>query len=162
MAATECDFGTCALSHKEFDVSGSDHNVPQVHNGVSTLDEPSAAWGWHGLSRQAIQISGWISVAFLLAYHFGNHHGHVETIWLFAITALIVVGLLLNLFQPKLNQVRTVTARNKPIDHVEPDWAHDQHTLSGVYADLTDSQLRSLNIDPATVRGRSGNHAIDA
>ena len=96
-------------------MAGKSTIVPEVHNGVSTLDEPSAAWGWHDIGRGPIQIAGWISVLFLLAYNFGNHKGHVETIWLFAIAALIVVGLLIQLFQPKLNQVRTVTARNKPI-----------------------------------------------
>ena len=135
-------------------MAGKSTIVPEVHNGVSTLDEPSAAWGWHDIGRGPIQIAGWISVLFLLAYNFGNHKGHVETIWLFAIAALIVVGLLIELFQPKLNQVRTVTARNKPIGHEEPDWAYLQHTMAGPYAELTDSQIRSLNIEPSTVKNR--------
>lgn len=134
-------------------MAGSHKIVPEVHNGVSTLDEPSAAWGWHDIGRGPIQIAGWISVLFLLGYNFGNHRGHVETIYLFVIAALIAVGLLLQLFQPKLSQVRTVTGRNKAHGHVEPHWTYDQHTLQGSYANLTDSQLRALNIDPATVKG---------
>lgn len=129
-------------------MAGNHTPVPEVHNGVSTLDEPSAAWGWHDIGRGPIQIAGWVSVLFLLAFNFGNHKGNVETAWLLALAALISIGLLIQLFQPKLNQVRTVTARNKPVGHQEPDWAHLQHTLQGPYADLTDSQLRALNIEP--------------
>lgn len=134
-------------------MAGSHEIVPEVYNGVSTLDEPSAGWGWHGLSRNAIQISGWISVLFLLGMNFGNHHGHVETIWLIGLAALIAVGLLLHLFQPTAgSQVRTITGHNKPVGHVEPDWTYLQATVGGPYAELTDSQLRSLNIDPDRVK----------
>lgn len=133
-------------------MAGSSHTIePEIYNGVSTLDEPSAGWGWHDIGRNAIQISGWISVLFLLGFNFGNHHGHVETIWLLTIASLIAIGLLIHLFEPKLNQVRTITARNKPVGHVEPDWAYDQATLSGTWDDLTDAQLRSINIDPSRV-----------
>lgn len=135
-------------------MAGNHTPVPEVHNGVSTLDEPSAAWGWHDIGRGPIQIAGWVSVLFLLAFNFGNHKGNVETAWLLALAALISIGLLIQLFQPKLNQVRTVTARNKPVGHQEPDWAHLQHTLQGPYADLTDSQLRALNIEPSSVQNR--------
>ena len=135
-------------------MAGSHAPVPEVHNGVNTLDEPSAAWGWHDIGRGAIQKAGWVSVLFLLAYNFGNHQGHVETIWLFALAALIAIGLLLQMFEPKLKQVRTVTCHNKPVGHQEPDWAYEQKTLTGPYAELTDSQLRSLNIEPSSVAGR--------
>lgn len=138
---------------KEYDVAGSSHKIePEIYNGVSTLDEPSAAWGWHDIGRNAIQISGWISVLFLLGFNFGNHQGHVETIWLLVLAALIAIGLLIHLFEPKLSQVRTLTARNKPLGHVEPDWNYDQSTLSGTWGELTDNQLRSVNIDPERVR----------
>ncbi|MCF4006395.1 DUF2631 domain-containing protein [Corynebacterium uropygiale] len=133
-------------------MAGSHELKPEIHNGVSTLDEPSAAWGWHGLSRTAIQIAGWISVLVLLAYHFGNHRGHVETIFLVVLAAVIALGLLIHLFQPQGHQVRTVTARNKPVGHQEPEWAYLQATLQGPYAELSDSQLRSLNIEPSRVQ----------
>ena len=84
----------------------------------------------------------------------GNHKGHVEDIFLIACAALCFIGALLIALRPKLNQVRTVTARNKPADYVERDWAADQLNLRGAYADLSDSQLRSFNIDPATVKGQ--------
>lgn len=133
-------------------MAASHERAPEVHNGVSTLDVPSAAWGWSELGRNTIQISGWISVLFLLGFNFGNHDGHVETIWLLVLTVLLIIGLLIHLFEPKLSQVRTLTARNKPVGHKEPEWAYDQKTLSGAYSGLSDSQLRSMNIDPARVQ----------
>lgn len=140
----------------------------EVYNGVSTADVPNAAWGWSALSRTAVQVTGWASVLIMLAFNFGNHEGHVETIWLLALTALLVIGLLLHAFEPSLSNVRTLTSHNKPIGHVEPDWAYDQKTLSGSYSNLTDSQLRALNIDPARVQHLradtkgAGRHSLDA
>ena len=64
---------------------------------------------------------------------------------------LIALGLILQATKPKLHQVRTVTARNQPVGHQEPDWVYDQKTNTGVYAELTDSQLRALNIEPSRV-----------
>ncbi|MCZ9308424.1 DUF2631 domain-containing protein [Corynebacterium uberis] len=132
-------------------MAGSHHIEPEVFNGVSTLDEPSAGWGWHHLSFRAVQLAGWISVLFLLAYNFGNHKGHVETIFLIVFAVVIALGLVLLAFRPKLNQVRTLSAYNKPMGHQEPEWAYLQATLQGPYANLTDSQLRALNIDPERV-----------
>ena len=127
-------------------------SAPQVYNGVSEADVPSAKIGWSALSDRAIQLAGWISVAFLVAYNFGNHQGHVETIWLIALAVLIALALILLATKPKLNQVRTVTSHNKPVGYVERDWTYDQATLSGdVYESLTDSQLRALNIEPSRV-----------
>lgn len=124
-------------------------DAPQVYNGVSEADVPSAKYGWSELTPASIQIAGWISVAFLVAYNFGNHEGHVETIWLISLAVLIALGLILFALRPELSQKRTLTAHNKPEGHVEPDWAHLQKTMTGPYAELTDSQLRALNIDPA-------------
>ncbi|WP_257158445.1 DUF2631 domain-containing protein [Corynebacterium cystitidis] len=123
----------------------------EVYNGVSEQDVPSAKWGWSELSPKTIQIAGWISVIFLVAYHFGNHEGHVETLWLIVIAALIAIGLILFALRPQLSQVRTLTGVNQPVGYQEKDWDYDQKTLSGDYAKLTDSQLRALNIDPARV-----------
>ena len=124
----------------------------KVYDGVSTKDEPSAYWGWHDLGRRPVIISGVVGGLFLLFMLIGNHKGHVEDIFLIACAALCFIGALLIALRPKLNQVRTVTARNKPADYVERDWAADQLNLRGAYADLSDSQLRSFNIDPATVK----------
>ena len=135
----------------------------QVFDGVSTDDVPSAGFGWSRISRSGVQIAGWTSVVFLLAYNFGNHKGHVETVWLIALAVLIALGLVIYALQPKLSQVRTLTARNKPVGHEEPDWAYEQKTVGNVYASLTDDELRALNIEPSRVahlRGVSeGRHA---
>ena len=135
----------------------------QVFDGISTDDVPSAGFGWSRISRSGVQIAGWISVLFLLAYNFGNHKGHVETIWLIALAVVIALGLVLYALQPKLSQVRTLTARNKPVGHQEPDWAYEQKTVHNVYAALTDDELRALNIEPSRIahlRGTSS--AVDA
>lgn len=130
----------------------SSHNkAPEVYDGVSTSDVPSAGFGWSRTPRTGTQIAGWGSVFILLAYNFGNHQGHVETVFLAIFAALIAIGLLIHAFQPKLSQVRTLTGRNKPENHVEPDWMYEQKTLGGEYAELSDAELRALNIDPARV-----------
>lgn len=139
------------LLRRRRNVAASHEIVPEVHKGTSTLDVPSASLGWSELSRTTVQVSGWVSVGILLAYNFGNHTGHVETIWLLVIAAVIALGLLIHLFEPNLSQVRTITGHNKPANHVEPDWDYDQATLSGSYAQLSDSELRALNIDPSRV-----------
>ncbi len=138
----------------------------EVYNGVSTEDVPSAEYGWSKLGRTAIQVSGWFSVFVLLMYNFGNHKGHVETVWLILLAAVIAVGLLIHLFSPTIPQVRTLTDKNQPLGHVEPDWTYDQKTVSGAYADLSDDELRSLNIDPSRVAHlrameSTGKHALN-
>ena len=133
--------------------------APQVFDGVSTEDVPSAGFGWSRISRSGVQIAGWISVLFLLAYNFGNHKGHVETIWLIALAVLIALGLVIYTLQPKLSQVRTLTARNKPVGHQEPDWAYEQKTVHNVYAALTDDELRALNIEPSRLTHLRGTSA---
>lgn len=125
--------------------------VAQVFDGVSTEDVPSAGFGWSRISHTGVQIAGWTSFVILLAYNFGNHHGHVETIWLIALAVLIAVGLIILALSPKLSQVRTLTGHNQPVGYVSPDWVYDQKTASGAYAELTDIQLRALNIDPSRV-----------
>lgn len=124
---------------------------PEIYNGVSTADEPSAAWGWHDLGRKPVVIGAIVGGLFLLFMLVGNHKGHVEDVWLIALAVLMFLGAAIVAFQPKLTQSKRVTAHNKPAGHVEPNWTEDQLNLTGVYADLSDSQLRSLNIDPATV-----------
>lgn len=131
----------------------------QVFDGVSTDDVPSAGFGWSRISRSGVQIAGWISVLFLLAYNFGNHKGHVETIWLIALAVVIALGLVIYALQPKLSQVRTLTARNQPVGHQEPDWAYEQKTVHNVYAALTDDELRALNIEPSRLTHLRGTSA---
>lgn len=117
----------------------------EVYNDVSTDDVPSAAWGWSALSRRAVALSGICGGLFLLGMLFGNHKGNVENIWLIALAVLVFIGTFWVTFQPKLTQRQTITSHNKPVGHVEPDWAADQHALTGVYSNLTREQLLALN-----------------
>ncbi len=136
-----------AHNHGAHAVAHHDHaeKAPAVFNGVSEADVPSARWGWSMLKRGPIIASGLIGGLFLLGFLFGNHHGHVENIWLIALAALTFIGTLLYAFQPKLTQRQTVSARNKPQGHIEPNWAADQRNMTGAYADLTPEQLLALN-----------------
>lgn len=148
---------------KEIDVAANHEKAAEVYNGVSTLDVPNAAWGYSAVTRKWVQIAGWGVVVLLLCLNFGNHKGHVETIWLIALAVLVAVGLILFAFEPKLHQVRTLTGKNQPVGHHEPDWPYDQKTLSGAYSNLTDDELRSLNIEPSRVRSlNSGAHTAFA
>lgn len=66
-----------------------ERNDSLVVNGVDTADVPSAAWGWSGESNKAAKIAGWVVVVFLLVMMIGNHHGHVEDLFLIGFAALI-------------------------------------------------------------------------
>ncbi|MGO1949458.1 MAG: DUF2631 domain-containing protein [Mycobacteriaceae bacterium] len=137
----------------------ADHSTKvEVYNGVSTEDEPSAAWGWHQFPRRATIITGTIGGLFLLGMLFGNHHGNVENIWLVALG----VGTLLGVFlyarhsapgHTPRKSIATVSAHNKPVGHHEPNWAEDQKNLTGVYAELTTADLRAWNLPGEGVDG---------
>ena len=83
------------------------HQVEEVVvDGISSLDEPSVGWGWHGHNRKIGQAAGWFFVVFLLCMLVGNHKGHVEDIWLVAIAVLIAIGLLMNARSRKVDPAR--------------------------------------------------------
>lgn len=124
----------------------------EVYNGVSTDDVPSAAWGWSEIPRSALLLSGVIGGLFLLGMLFGNHVGNVENYVLVVLAVLTLGGTLLVFTGFPGKQVTTVTARNKPADYVAPNWAADQHNLTGEYATLTDDEKRALNIDVDATR----------
>lgn len=124
---------------------------PEIHNGVSTEDEPSAAWGWHQFPRRATIIIGILAGLSMFGMLFGNHHGNVENIWLVATGLVIIVGTMMYArysspsWRPKPPRA-TVTSHNKPLGHEEPDWAENQRNLSGIYSNLTTAELRSWNL----------------
>lgn len=129
------------------DMVASHATKAEVYANVSTDDVPSAAWGWSALSRRAVGIAGLIGGLFLLGMLFGNHKGNVENIWLIVLAVLVFIGTALVTFQPKLTQRQTVTARNKPVGHVERVWTLDQKNMTGPYANLTKEQRLALNMD---------------
>jgi len=63
-------------------------------------DAPSARFGWHGQATKAFYIAGVICALALVAMIIGNHHGHIEDIYLvgFALLLLFFVirGLVMN------------------------------------------------------------------
>jgi hypothetical protein len=72
-------------------------NQPQREEAVvRTGEEPiqherPEQWGWHGEMGKWGRRLVWLPILFLIAYQFGNHRGHVETVWLGVITLLLIV-----------------------------------------------------------------------
>lgn len=65
----------------------------EAANAVSPVDEPSAAWGWHGGFPKGTLISGVFVGLAMFAMLIGNHESHTEDIWLIGIGALILAGI---------------------------------------------------------------------
>ncbi|WP_225723451.1 MULTISPECIES: DUF2631 domain-containing protein [Corynebacterium] len=118
----------------------------EVHNGVSTDDVPSAAWGWSALSTRAMATAGICGGLFLLAMLFGNHHGNVENIYLIVLAVVCFIGTTIMVTGLPGKQSTRLHANNKPVGHIEPNWSADQKNLTGAYADLSDEELLALNI----------------
>lgn len=68
-------------SHEVDHHGGHDH-APVVVNGVSSDDEPSVEWGWHGHYPKVARLAGFAVAAILLIMLWGNHEGSQEDIWL--------------------------------------------------------------------------------
>ncbi|MCV7193886.1 DUF2631 domain-containing protein [Mycolicibacterium brumae] len=60
---------------------------------VDTADVPSAKWGWSKINYRSWHLAGLCAIILLVAFTHGNHHGHVEDIWViaFAILASVVL-----------------------------------------------------------------------
>lgn len=76
-------------------MSDASHTKEIIINGVSSLDEPSVKWGWHGFNRKFASAVGVFFAIFLLLMLFGNHKGHVEDIYLIVLSVLILVAIAL-------------------------------------------------------------------
>jgi hypothetical protein len=130
----------------------ADHGTTvEVFNGVSTEDEPSAAWGWHQFPRKTTIAIGYLGALCLLGMLFGNHRGKIEDIYLVVLAVLVAVGVTIYArksspnWQPHAAR-KTLTSHNQPVGHVEPLWTADQANLTGRYADLTTAELRAWNL----------------
>lgn len=137
----------------------ADHGTKvEVFNGVSTVDEPSAGWGWHQFPRKTTITIGYVAGIAMLGFLFGNHHGKVEDIYIVVIALTIIVGVTLYArksspnWKPKPSRT-TVTAHNKPLGHEEPVWTEQQRDLTGAYAELTTAELRAWNLPGVGVDG---------
>ena len=66
--------------------------APVVVNGVSSEDEPSVEWGWHGHYPKVARTAGFVCAAVCLILIHGNHVGKQEDIWL-VVLAVVFAGL---------------------------------------------------------------------
>jgi hypothetical protein len=72
-------------------------NQPQREEGiVREGEEPiqherPEQWGWHGEMGKWGRRLVILPILALIAFQFGNHRGHVETIWLGCLTLLLIV-----------------------------------------------------------------------
>jgi Protein of unknown function (DUF2631) len=67
----------------------------RASNAVDPVEEPSAAWGWHGSFPRGREIGGWFTViAFVLMAFVGNHVAETERLWLLGISALLIIVLI--------------------------------------------------------------------
>ncbi|MGN0099908.1 DUF2631 domain-containing protein [Dietzia sp. CH92] len=87
-----------------------------VVNGISSVEEPSVAWGWHTHSRKVGVVVGGFFVLFLLAMLFGNHIGRVENIWLVSIAAFLAIWMVLS-----LRPAKDKTLKKSRVYEIAPD-----------------------------------------
>ena len=59
-----------------------------VVNGVSSEQEPSVEWGWHGHYPKLARFAGFAVAAVCLILIHGNHVGKQEDIWLVVIAVV--------------------------------------------------------------------------
>ena len=64
------------------EVAKGDTHHAVVVNGVSSDDEPSVEWGWHGHYPKVARFAGFLVAAICLIMLHGNHVGQEENIWL--------------------------------------------------------------------------------
>lgn len=76
----------------EVEHGGHTSHEAVVVNGVSSDDEPSTAWGWHGHYPKVARFGGFICAAVCLILIHGNHVGKQEDIWL-VFLAVVFAGL---------------------------------------------------------------------
>ncbi|WP_018334801.1 DUF2631 domain-containing protein [Actinomycetospora chiangmaiensis] len=67
------------------DVSKADSHRAVVVRGVSSDDEPSVEWGWHGHYPKTARFAGFVVAAVCLIMLWGNHRGRSEDVWLVVI-----------------------------------------------------------------------------
>jgi hypothetical protein len=67
------------------DVAKGDSHRAVVVNGVSSDEEPSVEWGWHGHYPKVAHFAGFAVAAICLIMLWGNHQGREEDIWLVVI-----------------------------------------------------------------------------
>ena len=97
--------------------SESGHVKEIVRNGISSIDEPSVNWGWHGYSRKFGNAVGVSFAVFMLLMLFGNHIGNVENIYLVTIAIAVFVVMAI---ATKPQPARDSKKRNKIFTPTDP------------------------------------------
>lgn len=78
-------------------MAATDQHPAGAHSTHGAHDpdrEPSADWGWHGGFPRVGKIAGWFTALALFAMLIGNHHSHVEDVYLIGLGSLLVVILI--------------------------------------------------------------------
>lgn len=66
---------------------GDPHEVVVV-NGVSSDEEPSVEWGWHGHYPKVARLAGFVVAAVCLIMLWSNYYNGQDQVWLVAIAVV--------------------------------------------------------------------------
>jgi hypothetical protein len=69
------------------EVAEGDTHHAVVVNGVSSDEEPSVEWGWHGHYPKVARLAGFIVAAVLLIMLYSNYYNGEDQVWLIALAA---------------------------------------------------------------------------
>ena len=64
------------------EVAQGDTHRAVVVNGVSSDDEPSVEWGWHGHYPKVARFAGFVVAAVLLIMLYSNYYNGEDRVWL--------------------------------------------------------------------------------
>lgn len=67
------------------EVAKGDTHHAVVVNGVSSDDEPSVEWGWHGHYPKVARFAGFVVAAVLLIMLYSNYYNGEDRVWLIAL-----------------------------------------------------------------------------
>jgi hypothetical protein len=67
-------------------VKGDSHQAVVV-NGVSSDEEPSVEWGWHGHYPKVARFAGFVVAAVLLIMLWCNYYNGQDQVWLVGLAA---------------------------------------------------------------------------
>ncbi len=59
----------------------------------SSVDEPSAEWGWHGGFPKGTIIGGVITIILCAAFFIGPYQSHTQYLWLGGVILVVIAGI---------------------------------------------------------------------
>lgn len=69
------------------EVAQGDSHRAVVVNGVSSDEEPSVEWGWHGHYPKVARFAGFVVAAILLIMLWSNYYNGQDQVWLVGLAA---------------------------------------------------------------------------